>query len=547
MCLALLLPVLGAGLAQSALAQSAAPPPLLRASLSQMDAKAPAFLANGVIGLRMPPNPLVGGSGAGMAGGGNALVMGFYKVMGGSIGNQPSPAPAPYPFETALSVNNVSMGQHPELVTVHSATLNTSCGELTTALAFACSNCSAPFAVTIVATAFLSRKIPTLAVMNVSMTFTPSDAEVRIGPNLLPPGSFHKPDPDPVVVDVPSLSQWSKTAGFPPFATATDGSLEALIGLRHASRFAQQQSSLGVAASVLRRSPEPGRLDYHLSAAMLSSRYSSRPIEQSIRIALTGISPVLGRGRDGATQPMASQHTPERLQKENREAWAELWKGRVQLSGPGVTAEDQRVIDLAYFYQHSAVHRSTLDGSACYGLSEWGALGGEIFWDQDAWQQGVTALSDPAAGLSLARFRVRTHDAARKEAAQFGFAGAMYPWQSSGLDGYESLFADAWSGGQTETHITPDVAVGLWESTRLSGDDDFGRSEAWPVIADVARWVMSRGEVTDRGFELRNTQGPDETERGISNDSFMNMVRGRCHNIAAVWVAFFSRWQRYCR
>ena len=21
----------------------------------------------------------------------------------------------------------------------------------------------------------------------------------------------------------------------------------------------------------------------------------------------------------------------------------------------------------------------------------------------------------------------------------------------------------------------------------------------------------------------------------------------RCHNIAAVWVAFFSRWQRYCR
>ena len=209
-----------------------------------------------------------------------------------------------------------------------------------------------------------------------------------------------------------------------------------------------------------------------------------------------------------------------------------------------MTAEDQRVIDLAYFYQHSAVHRSTLDGSACYGLSEWGALGGEIFWDQDAWQQGVTALSDPAAGLSLARFRVRTHDAARKEAAQFGFAGAMYPWQSSGLDGYESLFADAWSGGQTETHITPDVAVGLWESTRLSGDDDFGRSEAWPVIADVARWVMSRGEVTDRGFELRNTQGPDETERGISNDSFMNMVR--CHNIAAVWVAF-SRWQRYCR
>eukprot|EP01050_Picozoa_sp_SAG11_P007675 SAG11_NODE_648_length_7939_cov_84.614129_1_plen_62_part_10 len=62
-----------------------------------------------------------------MAGGGNALVMGWYKVMGGTIGNQPSPAPAPYVFEAELSVQNVSMQQHPELVTVHSQSLNTSC------------------------------------------------------------------------------------------------------------------------------------------------------------------------------------------------------------------------------------------------------------------------------------------------------------------------------------------------------------------------------------------------------------------------------------
>ena len=71
------------------------PPPILTATPSQMDSKAPAFLANGVLGVRVPPNPLVAGSGPGMDGGGSALVMGFYKVMGGTIGNQPSPAPAP--------------------------------------------------------------------------------------------------------------------------------------------------------------------------------------------------------------------------------------------------------------------------------------------------------------------------------------------------------------------------------------------------------------------------------------------------------------------
>ena len=339
------------------------PPPVLRAEPSQMDPKAPPFLANGVLGMRVPPNPLAAASGLGMAGGGNALAMGFYKVMGGTIGNQPSPAPAPYPFETELRVQNVSMQQHPELVTVHEQWLNTSCGELTTVLTFACTNCSKPFSVSITATAFRSRKIPALAVMNVDMTITPTDADVQISPNLATPGSLGpKPDPDPVVVDVPSLSAWKKTAGFPQFAKA-DTTLEALLGLRHASRFAQQQSSLGVAVSVLRRTATAGHLGYFVSAAMLSSRYSSRPIEQSSRIALTGLSADLDRA--GSAQPVASQHTPERLQRENRQAWAELWEGRIKLQGPGVTDADQRVIDLAFFYQHAAVHRSTLDGSAC--------------------------------------------------------------------------------------------------------------------------------------------------------------------------------------
>ena len=95
---------------------------------------------------------------------------------------------------------------------MRSATLNTSCGELTTELTFACSNCSAPFSIAIVATIFLSRKlrIPLIAVMDVSLRYTPHEADVRIAPDLAPPGSFGpQPDPVPVVhvVDVASLGE----------------------------------------------------------------------------------------------------------------------------------------------------------------------------------------------------------------------------------------------------------------------------------------------------------------------------------------------------
>jgi trehalose/maltose hydrolase-like predicted phosphorylase len=199
----------------------------------------------------------------------------------------------------------------------------------------------------------------------------------------------------------------------------------------------------------------------------------------------------------------------------------------VTIEGPLVTPEDQRVLDLAFFYLHSSTHSSTRAGSPCYTLSQWSPLSGHIFWDMDIWQMPAVALSAPAAGRALARYRAGTLRAAQDIAAQYGYSGAYYPLESVAPRGYEGVVTAANQGGTSEEHTSLDVAIGLWEVAMVTGDDDFGRLEVWPVLRDVARWVCTRGQWRESGqfFSILHTGGPDEEGHRDTNDSsFMNVA-----------------------
>ena len=267
---------------------------------------------------------------------------------------------------------------------------------------------------------FASRSLPTVAALRAEISFAPPSLPLQIGPALAAQPS--EDAFDPVHLDTASLQDWEKANG-PIWPWQQLGSLEGVLGLRHPGRFQGASSSLGVAASVSRTanlssSPDrgsgsgsggggtsAGTMRYEVAVGMVGSSYDPTPTEAAMRAALTAIP------RRGFAQ----------LRAENRAAWAELWEGgRVVAAGPNVTDEDQELLDVAFFYLHSGAHIATKDGVACYGLSQWSPLSGHIFWDQDSWMLPAVALTDPRAGRSLASYRVRTADAARDIARQFG-------------------------------------------------------------------------------------------------------------------------------
>src|SRR4030095_7525331 len=71
---------------------------------------------------------------------------------------------------------------------------------------------------------------------------------------------------------------------------------------------------------------------------------------------------------------------------------------------------------------------------------------------------------------------------------------------------------------------TLDVALAFVSYVHATGDLDYLRRTAWPVIHAVAEWVESRVERTRRGYEIREITGPAEADPPRHNNAFVNMA-----------------------
>jgi hypothetical protein len=118
-------------------------------------------------------------------------------------------------------------------------------------------------------------------------------------------------------------------------------------------------------------------------------------------------------------------------------------------------------------------------------------------------------------------YRSRMLPAARNTALLHGYAGAQFPWQSMS-HGYE--VTPTWVDGLSEQHINLDVAFAFTQYVHATGDEQFLRQQAWPVLEGVAEWIASRVVKTDRGYEICHIEGIDEGTLNVNNNSYINMV-----------------------
>jgi protein-glucosylgalactosylhydroxylysine glucosidase len=473
--------LLGFGLS-AALAQT--PPPLPK--IVQTDFSTPlrpAYLSNGLIGIRPGSNPLARG---------RAAVSGF--VFAHVPFRIESLSPAPYPLETDIGIGGTRLLDHPELVTIRRQTLDMATAELVTELTFAP---RAGLTLDLTVVQFASRSVPSLLCQEVSLT--PSAA---------------------AEIEVQARIDLSGIPGTVYMRSAPDNSGDLAIGVRGDGEL----SRLGIAVGLFTgkkwtRNPGPETSDIRFSksyfvdatpgemirvrtiAAMLSQVYHPAPELQAIRMMRWGENV----GFDA-------------LREQNRQAWRDLWQARIKVYGDNAA---QRALDAAFFYLHSSLHRSSFTGMSPYGLSHPTGYYGHSFWDTETWSLLPLILTAPEAAKSLLEYRLRGLEAARRLAALYGYRGAHFPWEG-GIDGSEATPTWA-STGWTEQHITADVALAFWEYQRATGDPFFLREGTWPVLRAAAEWIESRGVFTPRGFEILNIMGPDEG-LNINNSSYMNVA-----------------------
>jgi trehalose/maltose hydrolase-like predicted phosphorylase len=212
------------------------------------------------------------------------------------------------------------------------------------------------------------------------------------------------------------------------------------------------------------------------------------------------------------------------LRGENKAAWVELWKGRIQLIG--ADRRWQGLADAAFFYLNSSVHASSPASTSIFGLATWHDYHyyyGHVMWDIEAFAVPVLSVLQPDAAASILDYRFRTLGAARSNAHLMGRRGLQFAWESAPSSGEEAAplpGTAAWH----EDHVSLDVARGFAFYADVGGDSEFLREKAWPVLSGVADWITTRVAKTRRGYEVRASMGIAEREDPVKNAAFTNMA-----------------------
>src|SRR5439155_1103254 len=132
---------------------------------------------------------------------------------------------------------------------------------------------------------------------------------------------------------------------------------------------------------------------------------------------------------------------------------------------------------------------------------------GHAFWDTESFVLPVLIAAAPRAAADALRWRHSTLDLARERAQALRMRGAAFPWRT--IRGQEC--SGYWPAGTAALHINADVAAAAMRYVYWTGDDDFDRDTALPLLVETARLWASLGYHGDDGaFHLDGVTGPDE-------------------------------------
>jgi trehalose/maltose hydrolase-like predicted phosphorylase len=171
---------------------------------------------------------------------------------------------------------------------------------------------------------------------------------------------------------------------------------------------------------------------------------------------------------------------------------------------------------------------------------------GHIFWDTEVFVLPLLTFTQPELARNLLTYRYHTLTGARRKAKELGFSGAMYAWESATTgDEVTPRWVPSPDGGviriwcgDIEVHITTDVAYGVWNYWKTTGDDTWMRDYGAEIILDTAIFWESRVEWNQerQSYDIRDVIGPDENHDHVDNNAFTNiMVQWHLETALDVW------------
>ena len=208
----------------------------------------------------------------------------------------------------------------------------------------------------------------------------------------------------------------------------------------------------------------------------------------------------------------------DQLAADQRAALDLFWQGAdVEIDGdPAV----QQAVRVALFHVFQAAARAEQRAIAAKGLTGPG-YDGHAFWDTESFVLPVLSATAPHAAADALKWRLSTIDLARERAQTLHLRGAAFPWRT--IRGQEC--SAYWPAGTAAFHINADIAVAAMRHVRWTGDSDFERDVALPLLVETARVWRSLGyDGEDGRFHINGVTGPDEYTAIVDDNTYTNLM-----------------------
>lgn len=207
----------------------------------------------------------------------------------------------------------------------------------------------------------------------------------------------------------------------------------------------------------------------------------------------------------------------EDLLDQHKKLWADLWEGDIIIEG---NLQDQLDVRLALYHLYAFSRGDSNLSIAPMGLSSQN-YNGHIFWDTELWMFPPLLMLNQDIARSLVNYRSDRLGKAKEKAINFGYKGAMFPWESDDT-GEEAT--PAWAlTGTFEHHITADVSIAFWNYYRVTKNLEWLKEKGYPLMKEVADYWVSRSTKNEDGtYSIKNVVGANEFAPNVDDNAFTN-------------------------
>jgi hypothetical protein len=470
----------------------------------------PAYIANGVVGLRCPRIPLREGV---------CMVNGLagLDITDGLEGF----ARAPFPLAGDVQLDGIRLSRATDRVRFVEQRYDFATAQLTTLLDFRIGETTARIEVL----QLCSHVLPTIAMQELRVTVDrPADLVISVGvdPTGVPGRGTYpdRPAGKATGSDPDGLVTWSTSGDISRCGIAYRSELLGAVDAQRRTSKADELGMLATSWTFRARSGRPYRARQMTS--LLPEMAHPHPVDHAARL----LSLAWDRGW-------------ERMVGEHEAAWEDLWRARIVIDG--ADRRWQAITDAGLFYLLTSVHPAAVASTSLFGLAYWPNYHyyrGHVMWDIETFAVPPLLLVEPQSARAILEYRAKHLEVARMNAHLAGWQGAMYPWESCPLHGEEMTPG---ASAPTKGHVTLDVGLAFAGYVHATGDLDYLERVAWPVLHAVAEWVESRVMRTRRGYEIRDMTGPAEADPPRNNNAFVNMAAAKLLREATACAELLGR------